>query len=176
MTWPDLAIAAILLLAVLKGFKRGLIMELAGAIAIAAALAAPWFYNGAFDGALVSTFHIPAGSAHVLAMVLVGIAAYVAVTIVARVLGAIAKLPILGTGNALAGACVGLVKGLIFVWVVLYVALFFPLSQAIRSDLHRSTAVAFVTMPNVYVDRALSATLPSFAHPVTDPLFERHRV
>lgn len=176
MTWPDILIGAIVLIAALKGFKRGFIIELAGAIALLASLVTPWYYNSAFDDRLSRAMHVGAGSAHVIAMVLVGIATYAGVMIVARVLGAIAKLPILGLGNALAGGAVGLLKGLIGMWIVLYIALFFPLSHDIRADLHRSVLVGVVTMPNTYVDRALSETLPPFAHPLTDPIFARHQV
>ena len=176
MGWPDILIAAILLIAVLKGFKRGFIMELAGAIAIVLALTTPWFYNGAFDQTLDSATHLGPGSVHVVAMFLVGIATYVGVLIIARVLSTIAKLPILGLGNALAGGAVGLLKGAVGMWIILYVALFFPLSHDIRADLHRSFLVSIITMPNVYVDHAVISTLPWFAHPVTDPLFARHQV
>ena len=176
MGWPDIIIAAVLLIAALKGFKRGFIMELAGAIALFLSLVTPWFYNGSFDGAISSALHLGPGSAHVVALFAVGIATYVGVLIVARVLSGIAKLPIIGTGNALAGGAVGLLKGLVGFWILLYVVLFFPLSRDIRNDLHRSLLVAFITMPNAYVDRAVSGTLPWFAHPLTDPLFARHRV
>ena len=176
MVWPDIIIAAILLIAALKGFKRGFIMELAGFIAIVLALIAPWFYNGAFDGTIDGMFHVGPGSAHVIGMAAVGIATYAGVMIVARILSAIAKLPILGLGNALAGSAIGLFKGLVVIWVVLYVALFFPLSRDIRAALHRSVLVAMVTMPDDYVDRALRGTLPSFARPLTDPILARHRV
>lgn len=176
MTWPDILIAAILLIAALKGFKRGFIMELAGAVALVLALITPWFYAGTFDRTIARTIHVGAGSAHVVAMFAVGLATYVAVVIVARLLSTIAKLPILGVGNALAGAAVGLLKGAIGVWIVLYVALFFPLSRDIRADLHRSVLAGILTMPDAYIDRQISGTLPWFAHPLTDPVFARHRV
>lgn len=176
MGWPDILIAAILLIAALKGFKRGFIMELAGAIAVTLALIVPWYYPGTFDGTIEQTLHLGPGSAHVVAMFAVGIATYIAVLIVARLLSTIAKLPIINLGNALAGAGIGLVKGLILLWVVLYVALFFPLSRDIREDLHHSILVGVITMPNSYVDSRISASLPWFAHPVADPIFARHRV
>ena len=34
MIWPDILIAAIVLIAVLKGFKRGFILELSGFVAL----------------------------------------------------------------------------------------------------------------------------------------------
>lgn len=174
--WPDILIAAILFIAALKGFKRGFIMELAGAIALILSLITPWLYNGAFDGALERFTHLGPGSAHVVAMFLVGIVTYIVVMILARALNSIAKLPVLGTGNALAGAAVGIAKGLIGIWAILYIALFFPLSRDIRADLHRSALVAYITQPNASIDERISATLPPFARPFAAPVFRRHRV
>jgi len=176
VVWPDIVIAAVLLIAALKGFKRGFIMELSGAVAALLGFIVPWFYNGVFDRSVSQMLHIGPGSAHVVAMFGVGVATYVAVLIVARLLSAIAKLPFLGLGNALAGAAVGALKGFALLWIVLYVALFFPLSRDIRGDLHRSVMASVVAMPNGYVDGALTAALPPFARPLTDPIFARHRV
>lgn len=176
MTWPDILIAAILLLAALKGYKRGFVMELAGAIALVLSFITPWFYNGAFDEALNGATHLGPGAAHVIAMIAIGIATYAGVLLLARALNLITKLPVLGFGNALAGAAVGLIKGAVGVWIVLYVALFFPLSRDIRADLHRSALVGYITTPNAAIDEWVSAALPSFARPFVHPLFERHRV
>ena len=176
ISWPDILIAAIVIVAALKGFKRGFILELSGAVALLLSLVTPWFYNGAFDSSLAKTTHLGTGPAHVIAMFLVGLATYVGVLLLARILNAMAKLPVLGTGNALAGGTVGLLKGLFGVWIVLYVALFFPLSPGLRHDLHRSTLVSLIAQPNARVDSAVIATLPWFARPLVNPLFERHRV
>lgn len=176
MVWPDILIGAILLIATLKGYKRGFIMELSGAVALVLALITPWLYNGAFDSALENALHLGAGAAHVIAMFLVAIATYIAVLLVARVLSIVAKLPVLGFGNAVAGGAIGLLKGVIGIWTILYIALFFPLSRDIRADLHRSALAGYITQPNALVDERLSASLPSFARPYAQPIFARHRV
>lgn len=176
VAWPDLLIAAVLLIAVLKGYKRGFVMELAGAVALICSLITPWLYNGAFDAAVSRATHLSTGSAHVVAMFLVGIATYVAVLLAARAINLFAKLPVVGFGNAVAGAAAGLVKALVGVWAILYIALFFPLSASIRSDLHRSTLVAYITKPNAGIDERISASLPPFARPFAAPVFRRHRV
>lgn len=176
VVWPDILIGAILLIALLKGYKRGFVMELSGAIALALSLITPWLYGGAFDKPLENWTHLGAGSAHVIAMFLVGIATYAGVMLLARALNVVMKLPVLGLGNALAGGAVGLLKGVIAMWLVLYVALFFPLSADIRADLHRSALVQLITQPNQRIDDAITGTLPWFARPLAQPLFARHRV
>lgn len=176
MIWPDILIAAIVLIAVLKGFKRGFILELSGFVALAASLIVPWFYRGSLDGFFQSVLHLGSGSAHVVAMFLVGLATYVAILLIARALNMVTKLPFLGLGNALGGAAIGLVKAFVLVWLLLYVALFFPLSPDIRADLHRSVLVGYVTIPNNRVDDALMGTFPWFARPFAHYFFARHRV
>jgi membrane protein required for colicin V production len=176
MGWPDIIIGVILLIATLKGYKRGFIMELAGAVAVVLSMITPWFYNGAFDPAVQNLTHTGAGAARVIALFLVGIATYVAVLLVARVLNTVTKLPVLGFGNAVAGGLVGLLKGAVFVWVVLYVALFFPLSADVRRDFHRSPLVHIFAAPDAGIDERISATVPWFARPFVHSILDRHRV
>ncbi len=176
VAWPDVVCAAILAFGALKGFKRGLISELAGLIALAVALAAAWLYPGMWDGPLAGWTHLGKGPAHVMAMVLYAGAAYAAMLVLASILNRAAKLPLLNVGNALLGAVVGLSKAAIFVWAVVYVALFFPLSPDLHGALHRSRIVAFLEAGNPQIDGALRATLPGFVQPYAEPLFARHRV
>src|SRR5579864_4547572 len=58
MSWPDILVLALVALAALKGFKRGFIRELSGAVALVVGLAVPWFYNGAFDRIVENTTHL----------------------------------------------------------------------------------------------------------------------
>lgn len=174
--WPDILIGAIVLIAVLKGYKRGFITELSGAIALVASLVAPWFYNGAFDPFIQRYIHLGPGSAHVIGMFLTGLATYGIVLLLARLLNGIAKLPGIGLGNALGGAAVGFCKAAVGLFLVLYVALFFPLSPDIRADLHRSVLVHELTLPDDRIDSGIIATLPWFVRPFAHHYFERHRV
>lgn len=176
LVWPDILIGAILLIALLKGYKRGFVMELSGAIALVLSLITPWFYGGIFDRPMQHWLHLGPGSAHVAGMFAVGIATYVAVMLLAHALNLVAKLPVLGFGNALAGGAVGLLKGAVGMWLVLYIALFFPLSRDIRADMHRSALVQLLTQPDQRIDNAIIGTLPGFARPLVQPLFARHRV
>ncbi|MHB1551180.1 MAG: CvpA family protein [Vulcanimicrobiaceae bacterium] len=176
LAWPDILILAILLIAVLKGYKRGFVSELSGAIALALALITPWWYNGALDGLFQSVLHVGPGSAHVIGMFLTGLVTYIVVIAIAWALNGVAKLPLIGIANAIGGAAVGFVKATIGLWLLLYVVLFFPLSPDIRADLHRSTLVAYLTQPDGRIDGAIERMLPWFARPFVAPYFNRHRL
>lgn len=174
--WPDLLIGVVILIAALKGYKRGFVSELAGAIALFASIVTPFYYNGFADGMLEQYVHMGPGSAHVIGMFLMGLATYAVIMVIAWFLNRFAKLPILGLGNALAGGAVGVVKSVVFVAFALWVALFFPLSPDIRADFHRSRLVAVLTLPDERVDGAINSVLPWFARPFVKPWFDRHRV
>jgi len=176
VAWPDLVIITILAIATVKGYARGFVSELGGDVAVAAGLIAPWFYDGFLDAQLEGTFKLGPGSAHVVGMFVIGLIAYVGILILARVLGRIAKLPLLGLGNAIGGAAIGFAKGAILLWLVLFIALFFPLSPDIRDSLHQSRLAPYLVTYDAQVNGAILGTIPWFARPFVLPYFRRHHL
>jgi uncharacterized membrane protein required for colicin V production len=176
MAWPDIVIAVALVLGTFSGLRRGLLGELTGTVALAAAILAAFTYSGGLDAWVKHRTHLEPGSAHIVAMVVFGLIAYAIVLAIGLVLSGFAKLPLLNVVNAVGGAGVGLVKSLLFVWIALYVALFFPLSRDLRADLHRSSLVALIEAPNVNVDGHLQASLPPYVRPFAVSLFDRHKI
>jgi uncharacterized membrane protein required for colicin V production len=176
LVWPDILIGAIVLLGALKGYKRGFVSELSGAIALFVAVVAAFRYQGDWDAWTASLLHVGPGSAHVVAMTLFALAAYLITSAIGLVLSRVAKLPLIGIANGALGAGVGAAKAGVLLWAVLYVALFFPLSRDLRADLHRSALVALLTGPNARLDGAMRSSLPWFVRPFSGGLFERHRV
>ena len=176
ITWPDLVIGAILLLFALKGWKRGFVGEIGGFIALAAAIWAGLHYPGVLDQPARDYVHVNPGSAHVVGMITFALIVYIALLAISAILSGIAKLPVIGIGNALGGAGIGVVKALLGIWVVLYVVLFFPLTPDLRTDLHNSQLVALVTAENPYVDGVVKSSMPWFVRPLVQPIFARHKV
>lgn len=176
VAWPDIVIAIVLGIATLKGYSRGFVSELGGAVAVTAALIAPWFYNGSLDGQIEQLTKLGPGSAHVVGMFATGLLTYIIILFVARLLGVVAKLPVLGIGNAIGGAFVGFAKGAVLLWLVLFISLFFPLSVDIRSDLHESRLAPYLVTYDPSVDGAILSTIPWFARPFVMPYFKRHHL
>lgn len=172
--WPDAVIVLVLAVATLKGFSRGFVAELGGFAALAAALIAPWYYNGAADGRIQAYTKLDAGQAHVAGMILTAAFAYLVVLVAMSFLQRIARLPVLGTGNALAGAVAGCAKGAVLTWIVLFVALLFPLTPALRNSLKDSRLVPYFTTFDDPAARAIESVVPSFLRPLVDPIFARH--
>jgi membrane protein required for colicin V production len=174
LAWPDVVIAIVLGLGAFSGFRRGLVNELTGAVAFAAAIAAAFFYTGVLDAPVAARTHLGPGSAHVVAMILFALIAYAIVLLLGLVLSGFAKLPVINIANGLGGAAVGFLKALLFAWIAIYVALFFPLSPDLRRDLHNSVLVALITRPNSGLDDHVESTLPGYVKPFTGGLFEKH--
>jgi len=172
--WPDILIVLIVAVSMIRSFQNGFVRELSGAIALLFAVITPWFYNGSLDPQIERITHLGSGSAHVIGMFLTAAITYGIVVMLAWVLDRIARLPLLGTVNAVAGAAIGVFKAALFCWLVLYIALFFPLSPDLRSDLHHSPLVTSLTSPDPRIDAVLYGTFPWFAKPFMLPFFNRH--
>lgn len=174
--WPDIVIIAILVIAAIKGFARGFISELGGVVAVFLALAVPLYYNGMADTLLQHAFKLSRGSAHITGMVLTGLIIYVIIIALLRLLARFTTLPVLGAGNAVGGGVVGIVKGAVLLWVVLFIALLFPLSQQIRTDLHKSHLVVILAQENARIDDTIYGKLPDMIKPFVKPILDRQQV
>ena len=109
-------------------------------------------------------------------LLIFAIIAYAIVMLIAWLLGRVAKLPVLGIANGIAGALLGACKALFGAFLVLYVVLFFPLPRDLQNDLHRSALVSLVTQPDPAVDDAIRGLMPWFVRPLLAPFFVRHHV
>jgi uncharacterized membrane protein required for colicin V production len=176
LAWPDLIIGGTTLWFAIKGFQKGFVSELAGAVAVFVAIVAAFRYNGAFDGSVTTFTGLTHGSAHAIGLLVFAIIAYAIVMLLAWLLGRVAKLPVLGIANGVAGTLLGACKALFGAFIVLYVVLFFPIPDDLRSDLHRSALVALVTQPDASIDGAVRSLIPWFFRPLVGPFFERHHV
>jgi uncharacterized membrane protein required for colicin V production len=176
LAWPDLIIGGITVFFAIRGFQKGFVSELAGAVAVFVAIVAAFRYNGSLDGMVTRFTGLTYGSAHAVGLLVFAIVAYAIVMLIAWLLGRVAKLPVLGIANGVAGALLGACKALFGAFLVLYVVLFFPLPNDLRHDLHRSALVALVTQPDPAVDAAARSLMPWFVRPLAEPFFVRHHV
>jgi uncharacterized membrane protein required for colicin V production len=176
LPWADIIVVAVIALAVFKGFTRGFVKEVGGLLALAALFIAPWFYNGAADLYIARVTGLGAPFAHAIGAFLTGVVAYIVIIIATWILGRIVKLSILGTGNAIAGAILGFVKSVVLIWLVLFIALFFPLTPQIRASLHDSHVARLFTTYDDQAGEAVLTMVPGFAKPYLMPYFRLHDV
>ncbi len=172
---PTSSSSSSLLFGALRGFKRGLVRELAGAIALVFAIAAAFHYPGIWDAFMRDRFHLNFAAAHVVGMLAYAGAAYVVVLALGAALSIVAQAAAHRFGEPRSSARWSVQpKRSSLVWGILYVLLFFPLAPSLRADLRRSAFVAFLQQPTHRLDTALRSSLPSFLQPLADPLFAQH--
>jgi uncharacterized membrane protein required for colicin V production len=176
LAWPDLIIGGITVFFAVRGFQKGFVSELAGAVAVFVAIIAAFRYNGSLDETVTRFTGLTQGSAHAVGLLVFAIIAYAIVMLIAWLLGRVAKLPVLGIVNGAAGALLGACKALFGAFLVLYVVLFFPLPGDLRHDLQHSALVGLVTQPDPGVDDAVRGLMPWFVRPLLAPFFIRHHV
>jgi uncharacterized membrane protein required for colicin V production len=176
LAWPDLIIGGITIFFAIRGYAKGFVSELAGAVAVFVAIIAAFRYTGSFDGIVTSVTGLTQGSAHAVGLLIFAIIAYAIVMLIAYLLGRVAKLPVIGLANGFAGALLGGCKALFGAFLVLYVILFFPIPGDLRTDLRHSALVSLVTQPDASVDSAVRGLMPWFVRPMVDPFFSRHHV
>jgi uncharacterized membrane protein required for colicin V production len=176
VAWSDALIAAVLIFGTLKGFKVGLVNELAGAVALALALGAFFTYPGTLDRTVRDFTHLAPSTAHIVAMTVYAALVYFVTIVIGGFLARIAKLPLINLVNAVGGAFVGLVKAGVLVWAIVYVMLFFPLTKQVRDDMHASRFIAVAQEPNEAIDASLRGALPLFVKPYAEQMFAHHRV
>jgi membrane protein required for colicin V production len=176
LAWPDLVIGAITIFFAVRGFSKGFVSELAGAVAVFVAIVAAFRYNGSLDGIVTSITGLTQGSAHAVGLLIFAIVAYAIVMLVAWLLGRVASLPVVGLINGVLGALLGAGKALFGAFLVLYVVLFFPIPNDLRADLKRSALVSLVAQPDAAVDDAVRGLMPWFVRPLVYPFFVRHHV
>jgi len=176
LAWPDLIIGGITIFFAVRGFSKGFVSELAGAVAVFGAGIAAFNYTGGFDGFVTALTGLTSGSAHAVGLLIFAIIAYALVMLAAWLLGRVAHLPVIGLINGILGGLLGAGKALFGAFLVLYIILFFPMPNDLRHDLHRSALVSLVTQPDAAVDRAFRGLMPWFVQPLAAPFFSRHHV
>jgi uncharacterized membrane protein required for colicin V production len=177
----DLVVLVILVLLGVRGLRRGLIGELVGLVAFAAALALAFRY----DGALGALLHRHVGSltpteARIVAFLVIVVAVGVAARLAGGQLsGLIKRIPLVGTANRLGGLLVGLVLGCLAVWLVTGALLLVPYWLVpFSATVHHSRTAHFLAQVTPRWNADLHAYLDHFAVGHLDSSLQRelHRL
>ena len=142
-------------------------------MAIFLAFFAAFHYDGSWDPTVTSWTSLGRGSSHTVALLAFAGFFYVLTLVIGFVLNRFAKFPGLNAINGALGAVVGLAKTCLFLWVLLLIALLFPLSPDLRRDLNHSVLARTITQPNAQVDETARRSFPWFTQPFANELLKR---
>ncbi len=138
----DLAVIALLALAVFLGFRKGLVQEIVGIGALAAAFVAAVFFNRPAAQILRGLIPaIPEQAAPTIGFIVVFLAVFLAITVVGWLMSKLIKATPLDLADKLGGMAVGLLKGALIISVLLLLLAMVPLPKDVSQRMDRSAAI-----------------------------------
>ncbi len=142
MGWIDLAVIALLAVAVFVGFRKGLVQEIVGIIALAAAfVAAVLLHRAAALWVRSLVRAVPAEAAPTVGFLAVFLTVFLAITVAGWLLSKLIKATPLDLADKVGGMAVGLAKGALIISVLLLLLAMVPLPKEASERLDRSAAV-----------------------------------
>ena len=142
MNWIDITILVILGLAVIMGFKKGLVQEIVGIVALIVSFFLALKLHPAAAGGLVKLFpKMPPHLAPTIGFVVMFLAAFGAITLAGWLMHKLIKATPLDLADKLGGMVVGLLKGAVVVSILLLLLTFLPLPKDVNQKLDRSGMV-----------------------------------
>lgn len=142
MGWIDLAVIALLAVAVFIGFRKGLVQEIVGIAALVVAfVAAVLFHRPAAQLVRGLVPAVPEQVAPTVGFMAVFLLVFLAITAAGWLLSKIIKATPLDLADKLGGMAVGLLKGAIIISVLLLLLAMIPLPKDVSHRMDRSAAI-----------------------------------
>jgi len=142
MFWIDIVVLVLLALAVFLGFRKGLVQEVVGLAALAAAFVAAVLFHktaAAWLRGLIPA--VPQNMAPTAAFIACFLAVFLAITIAGWLLSKIIKATPLDLADKLGGMAVGLIKGALVLSIILLLLAMIPLPKEVADRMDRSAAI-----------------------------------
>ena len=139
MNWIDIIILILLGLAVGMGFKKGLVQEIVGIVALIVSFFLALKLHPAAANGLVKMFkEIPPHLAPTIGFAVMFLAAFGAITLAGWLLSKLIKASPLDLADKLGGMVIGLLKGAVVISILLLLLTFLPLPKDVNQKLDRS--------------------------------------
>lgn len=120
LTWLGIVVIAILLLMGYSGYRRGFIKEILSFFFVFLAVALAGVFNSGVSTFLkekTPLYETLQGNINGLSYLISYVMASLAIKAASCILDIIAGLPLINTANRFTGALIGLLKGIVFIWL-----------------------------------------------------------
>ncbi len=176
MTWADVLVVATLAVAFWGGYRNGAVRELVGVVAILAAWIVAGSLAGGFGVALQERFGLTSGLAHLAAFWSLFLIVFAATRALGWLAERVLRRPVLRTASGIVGGFVASGKAVLLLWLILFIALFFPMSKDVRGFLRTSPTVATIEALDQPAFAMIRESLPSRARPFASLILAHHRL
>lgn len=124
----------------IRGFGKGLILELATLAGLALGILAAYFFADDLEGMIKEYFSFGNTATRVVAYIIIFLLVMLVVYLIGKVVEKSADLVALGWLNKILGAIVGIAKGIILVCIVLFlIEKFDPSQKVIKPDVKQKS-------------------------------------
>lgn len=176
MNWVDALVFLTLAVAFWGGYRSGVVRELIGLAAILIA----WLLAGAFAGPFADALGIQLGVsvsvAHLIGFWLLFLVVFAAVRAGGWLLEKVASLPIVKIVSGVGGGLVASAKAVLLLWLLLFVALFFPISADVRAAMRASPSARAIDALDEPAYAMLESALPHTVRVVAASILKHHRL
>ncbi len=175
MTWVDALALGTLGVAFWGGYRTGVIREIAGLLSVIAAWMLAGFFAGELAPELRNQWRLSPASAHLIAFWLLFLVMLVAMRLAGSLLERFAAAPVLKTISGIGGGCIACAKAVLILWLILFIARFFPVAPDVRETFGRSASVAAIEALDRPAIAMITDALPRHVRPYSRMLLRWHR-
>jgi uncharacterized membrane protein required for colicin V production len=176
MTWADGLVILTFGVAFWGGYRGGVVREAIGMLALIMA----WVLAGAFAGtmspALQNSLGLSPASSHLASFWLLFLFVFGATRAAGWAVERLTAKPMLRVVNGVGGGIVACAKAVLALWLVLFIALFFPVAADVRATLSRSPSVLAIQALDRPAYAMLTASLPRRARPFVRVFLDHHHL
>jgi uncharacterized membrane protein required for colicin V production len=176
VSWPDVFVALTLAVTFWGGFRSGFFRE----ASVLAAIGLGWLVAGALSGVVAAVFpfwrSLSDAAMHLIAFWLIFLIVFAAVRALGYMLERIPLPPILVFFSRIGGGLVGCAKAVFVLWLILFIALFFPIDKDVRAALHASPSARAIDSLNQPVNAFIEQSTPSLVRPIATLVLRHHRI
>jgi membrane protein required for colicin V production len=176
MNWVDALVFLTLAVAFWGGYRAGVVSELIGLAAIVLAWVLAGAFAGPFADALGDQWSVSVPVAHLIGFWLLFLVIFAGVRAAGWLLERAASLPVIKIVSGIGGGLAAAAKAVLLLWVILFIALFFPISTDVRSALRASPSARVLDAMDVPVYAMLEGAMPRPVRVVTASILKHHRI
>jgi uncharacterized membrane protein required for colicin V production len=176
MTWVDGLVVLTLAVAFWGGYRSGIVREAIGLVAIILAWVAAGSLAGTMSPALQKSLGLSPAPAHLASFWLLFLFTFAATRALGWMLERVTAKPILRIVNGIGGGIVAAAKGVLALWLILFIALFFPVARDVRAILKNSPTVATIEALDQPAYAVLTASLPRRTRPFVRLFLDHHHL
>jgi uncharacterized membrane protein required for colicin V production len=176
LTWADGLVILTLIVAFWGGYRNGVVREAIGMLAIIIAWIAAGSFAGLMSPTMEKTFGLSQASGHLASFWLLFLFVFAATRAAGWAIEKITAKPVLKFASGIGGGFVSCAKAVLALWLVLFIALFFPIAQDVRATLKLSPTVTAIEALDRPVYAMLEESLPSRARPFARLFLDKHHL